>query len=278
MAEPGAVYWRDLAVVSRAEVWMELLLPLPWLAIALLCGALDFMAGLVAATLVVFMIGVRLNHGAVHRTLGLSDRASDVLMVMVSVVLGGATHALAHTHRIHHMRCLADDDLEGRAASYGFWQALWRSPLYPLKIHAAALRDGGFTLRCWIAGELIAVLLVQAAVWALFDVAALRVASLTLLVANAAVPMVGIWAVHRGCHGTAHMARTSRSPRLDGLVAHMFQHEEHHRYPAVPTRHLDELTRRIDAAHGISIGPRVIDTSTLLWFRSQARPPTELLI
>lgn len=270
MAERGAVCWRDLAVVSRRDVWMELLLPLPWLAIAALCGALDLMAGLVAATLVVFMIGVRLNHGAVHRTLGLSERASDVLMVVVSVVLGGATHALAHTHRIHHLRCLADDDLEGRAASYGFWQALWRSPLYPLQIHAAALRDGDFSLRCWIAAELIAVLLVQTAVWALFDVAALRVVSLTLLFANAAVPMVGIWAVHRGCRGTAHVARTSRSPRLDWLVAHMFQHEEHHLYPAVPTRHLAELTRRIDAAHGMSTGPRVIDTSTLIRGPSQA--------
>lgn len=265
MAEPGTVRWCDLTVLSRRDVWVELLLPVPWLVIAALCGALDFGAGLVAATLVVFMIGVRLNHGAVHRTLGLSERTSDVLMVVISVVLGGATHALAHTHRIHHLRCLADDDLEGRAASYGFWQALWRSPLYPLKIHAAALRDGGPALRCWIAAELIAVLLVQTAVWAWSDVAALRLVSLTLLFANAAVPMVGIWAVHRGCRGTAHVARTSRSPWLDGLVAHMFQHEEHHRYPAVPTRRLAELTRRIDAAHGMSTGPRVIDTSNLLF-------------
>jgi fatty acid desaturase len=258
VAEHTAVPWRDLAVVSRRDALFELLLPLPWLAIAVLCGALGLMLGVVAATLVVFMIGVRLNHGAVHRTLGLSERGSDVVMLTISIVLGGATHALLHTHRIHHARCLAADDLEGRAASYGFWQALWRSPLYPLQIHAAALRDGSAALRCWIVAELIAIALVQAAVWLLLDEPALRVAALTLLAANAAVPMVGIWAVHRGCHGTAHAARTSRSPLLDVLVAHMFQHDEHHRYPGVPTRRLGELTRRIDAAQGLPTAPRVI--------------------
>jgi fatty acid desaturase len=180
-------------------------------------------------------------------------------MGIISVILGGATHAFAHTHRIHHRRCLAPDDLEGRAAAYGFWQALWRSPFYPLQLHAAALRQGDARLRSWIVGELLAVAAVQSAVWLLLDVPALQAASLTLLVANALVPMVGIWAVHRGCHGTPHVARTSRLPRLDRLVVHMFQHDEHHRFPQVPTRHLPELVRRLDAREAASPAPAVIE-------------------
>ena len=258
MAEQRAVHWQDLAVVSRRDTLAELLLPLPWLGVAVLSGMLGFDAGLVGATVVVFMIGVRLNHGAIHGSLGLSKRADDVLIAVIAVILGGATHVLAHTHRIHHRHCLADDDLEGRAAAYGFWQALWRSPIYPLRIHAAALRDGSFALRCWIVGELAVVALVQLTVWVLLDVHALRVASLTLFAANAVVPMVGIWAVHRGCHGTGHVARTSRSRALEVLVVSMFFHEEHHRYPSVPTRRLRELAQRIDAAHGLSTAPRVI--------------------
>ena len=250
MAEPLPLQWHDLAEVSRRDTLAELLLPLPWAAVAALSGGFGFTPGLVAGTVVVFMIGVRLNHGAIHGTLGLSKSADDVLIAAISVFLGGATHVLAHTHRIHHRRCLAEDDLEGRAAAYGFWQALWRSPLYPLRIHFAALRDGSRGLRCWIVGELAAVVLVQALVWGVFDSHALRVVSATLFIANGLVPMVGIWAVHRGCHGTAHAARTTRSRALELLAVSMLFHDEHHRFPSVPTRRLSELARRLDAAQG----------------------------
>lgn len=265
MAErDAAVQWRDLAVVGRRDALAELALPCPWIAAGLLSAILGFTPGIVVSTVVVFMIGVRLNHGAIHGTLGLSSAGHDILIAAISVVLGGATHVLAHTHRIHHRCCLADDDLEGRAASYGFWQALWRSPLYPLRIHVAALRDGGRVLRCWIVCELSAVVLVQAAIWWWLDVHALKVASLTLFVANGLVPMIGIWAVHRGCHGTAHMARTSRSRALNSLVVSMFFHDEHHRYPMVPTRRLAELARRIDASHGLPRAPGLLGSSAPL--------------
>jgi sorbitol-specific phosphotransferase system component IIBC len=78
VAEPGAVVWRDLVRLSRRETLAELCLPVPWLALGLLSGALDFTPGVVVACLVVTMVGVRLNHGAVHQSLGLSSFANNV--------------------------------------------------------------------------------------------------------------------------------------------------------------------------------------------------------
>jgi fatty acid desaturase len=52
--------------------------------------------------------------------------------------------------------------------------------------------------------------------------------------------------VHHGCQ--AHEpGRTQRGRWLNLISYSMFFHAEHHLFPAVPTAHLAELARRIDA-------------------------------
>lgn len=75
------------------------------------------------------MTGLRVTHGAFHRTLGLRGRGNDAVMFVLSVLLGGAMHAIECTHRHHHRACLEADDVEGRIAHLGFWRALLHSPL-----------------------------------------------------------------------------------------------------------------------------------------------------
>ena len=242
------IAWRDLVPMRRRDTLRELALPLPWLAAALLAAAQGWTWPAVAATFVLFMTGLRVTHGAFHRALGLRGRGNDAVMFVLSVLLGGAMHAIECTHRHHHRACLDADDVEGRIAHLGVWRALLHSPLYPFHIHAFALRHGSRRQRGWVRAELAAVVALQVLVWGVFDNAALQTITLALLFANASAAMVGIWAVHRACDAAGFNARSSRSRVLDACVAGMFHHLEHHLYPAVPTRRLAVLAQRFDAA------------------------------
>lgn len=242
-----SIRWRDLVALSPAQRAAELLQPLPWLALALgLAHARWTFAALVASALF-FTAGLRLTHDLYHRNLGLGRRSSDRLLFLLSVLLGGALHAIEHTHLHHHRHCLAEDDLEGQIGKLGFWAALWHSPVYPLLIHIHALRRGSPRQRRWIQVELGAIAASQAMIWSSGSTA-LQTVSIALLLANAAVPMVGIWSVQRGCEHSHDRARSQRQRWLDGPTFNMLYHLEHHLYPGVPARHLPQLARRLDAA------------------------------
>lgn len=255
MAESTELHWRDLRVLSRIQRAAELLLPLPWLLLALAAAGAGWRWTAFAATALFFTAGLRLTHDLYHRNLGLDRRSTDWLLFGLSVLLGGALHAIEYTHLQHHRRCLAEDDLEGRIGHLGFWQALWRSPLYPVLIHLHTLRHGSRRQRHWIKVELAAVALAQALIWTSAN-SALQSLSLALLLANAAVPMVGIWSVHRDTARQQHRARSIRWPWLDGPTFNMLYHQEHHRFPAVPACRLPELARRIDALERPSLAPK----------------------
>lgn len=254
MAERIELQWRDLRSLSPARRAAELLLPLPWLLLALAAAGTGWTWAAFAATALFFTAGLRLTHDLYHRNLGLGRRSSDWLLFGLSVLLGGALHAIEYTHLQHHRHCLAEDDLEGRIGHLGFWQALWRSPVYPVLIHLHTLRHGSRRQRHWIKVELVAVTLVQALIWTSAGTA-LQDVSLALLLANAAVPMVGIWSVHRDTAQQRHRSRSIRRRWLDGPTFNMLYHQEHHRFPAVPACRLPELARRIDALERPSPAP-----------------------
>lgn len=246
MAEATTQHWRDLATLTPAQRAAELLLPLPWLLLALVLAQQNWRAASAAATALFFTAGLRLTHDCYHRNLGLSPANGDRLLFLLSVLLGGALHAIEHTHLHHHRHCLAEDDLEGRISHLGLAAAVLRSPLYPLQIHWHTWRRGTPRQRRWMRRELLAIALVQALIWSSGS-AALQWIALCLLFANAAVPLVGIWSVHRGCAQDAGRARSSRNALLARLSFNMLYHHEHHRYPSVPARHLGELARRLAA-------------------------------
>ena len=255
----STVEWRDLVALTRREVWVELTLPLPWLLFAIVAGHAGQHSLLVVATLVMFMMGLRVTHNAFHRNLGISRRAGDLVMFGLSVLLGGSMHAIRYTHLRHHHDCLGKEDVEGHIAHLDFFNAVVRSPLYPLQIHWVALRDGSAREKRWIALELAAAALLHTAIW-LGDSSTLKLMVLSLYFANASAPMVGIWAVHRSCEKGLFGARTSRSPVLNALTVSLFNHLEHHLYPAVPTCHLPMLATRLDAHwQGRHLPPDVLE-------------------
>jgi fatty acid desaturase len=242
------IAWRDLVALSRFETLRELALPLPWLVLAIVFAFRQHTVLAIVCTFVLFMTGLRVTHGAFHRSLGLSARGDDAVMFVLSALLGGSMHAIEHTHLAHHRDPLGRDDVEGHIAHRSFLHALISSPLYPWQIHAASLRRGDARTRRWVRRELIVAFALIAAVWSIELLAPLRTITFALMFANASAAMVGIWAVHHGCEHEGFIARTSRWPWLDRLAAHMFLHLEHHLYPAVPTCHLPMLVKRFDAA------------------------------
>ena len=243
----AGIEWRDLVALRPREVAAELALPLVGLAGVWLAGRAGGGVALALATAAMFTAGLRVAHAGFHRALGLGARATDVVLFALSLLLGGAAHAIEVTHLRHHRDCLAADDVEGRLAAHGFGRALLASARYPIEIHASALVHGSRRQRRWIGAELAGIALVQAWIWTQGG-ATVRAMALWLLVANAMAPMPGIWLVHRGCHhGDARIARSARAAWLVRLTLSMFHHAEHHAFPAVPTRRLRELARRFDA-------------------------------
>ncbi|MGP9712833.1 fatty acid desaturase, partial [Psychrobacter sp. AOP29-E1-7] len=69
---------------------------------------------------------------------------------------------------------------------------------------------------------------------------------LTMMLANASVGIIAVWGVHHDCDET--IARTERNPVVNLLTFNLLYHVEHHLFPAVPSNHLPELAKRLDAA------------------------------
>jgi fatty acid desaturase len=230
-ARNSQVEWRDLLALSHREILVELLMPLLALAAALIAGAVRCWPLLVLASAMMFMFGLRVSHGAFHRSLGLRKGGNDAVMFVLSALLGGSMHAIEVTHRRHHRDCLADDDVEGHIASHGFWRALLESPRYPLAIHLQAWRHGTQGQRHWIATELIVAALVQGLIWR-SGIGALKGIALTLYAANALAAMPGIWLVHRGCRHR----RLRHRPQYPIAPGHMAErrHVPSCRAPRIP--------------------------------------------
>lgn len=236
------VCWQDLAQLSRRERLAELGMPLPWLLLAVGLALSDCPIAAVLAVMPFFTAALRLSHDTFHGNLGLRRAQADRLLFVLSLLLGGALHAIEYTHLRHHRRCLADDDTEGRLAHHGFGAALLRSPAYPLLIHIETLRHGDARQRRWVRRELAGVGAVQALIWSSGSTA-LQILAVALIAANALVPMIGIWSVHRAG------AAARRHPRwLQSLSFNMLYHDAHHRHPRVPARHLPELAQRLETA------------------------------
>lgn len=237
---PLPLLWCDLCAPRLRDQLLELLRPLGLYLSA--CLAAFYGIGWLCWGFLLFahIAALRIAHGAVHRSLGLPKGANRAVMVSVSALLGTSCQALEFTHKIHHARCGAPDDLEGQLAHCSFFKACLISPTYHLRVIRAAWRNGGalwrgrimVDLACAVIAHLsLALWLEERVVWLWFG----------LLVLNSASGVLAVWLFHRGELGT----RSARLAWLNWLAMGMLYHAEHHRYPAVPTARLGELAVRM---------------------------------
>src|SRR5207249_451875 len=148
------VAWRDLVALTPAEVMRELALPVPWLAASLAAAAGGLYPVALAFSFVFFLAGLRIVHGACHYALGLSRRATEWVLFVLSLLMLGSMHAVRWNHLRHHRHCLAADDIEAMGARGSALGALLLGPRFPLRLHRAALAGAQGAKRGWMIAEL----------------------------------------------------------------------------------------------------------------------------
>lgn len=242
------VVWTDLVRVSRAEVAVELLLGVPWLAASLWLAGRGWYVAAMPFSFMFFLAGLRQGHNAFHHTVGVGRRACDGILAGLSVLMLGSMHAVKFNHLRHHAHCMSEQDVEGASAKLPAWRALLGGPLFPLKLHAAALRGSRGRQRAWVIGELAANVLWVAVVFGLLHVPALRYHVIVMAIGQCMTAFFAVWTVHHDCDDSHFIARTLRDRLKNFASMSMFYHVEHHLFPQVPTCHLWRLARRLDEA------------------------------
>jgi fatty acid desaturase len=241
-----AVPWQDLVGLRRREIAHELVLSLPWLIASLLAAQRALYPLALIASFMFFLTGLRQVHNAYHYALGLSRAVTEWVMFALSVLMLGSMHAIKVNHLRHHRHCLGADDIEAMSARMPAWRALLLGPWFPLRLHHKALQIASARQRRWIALELVANLLWIALVFVVLDIRALQYHVIAMALGQCLTGFFAVWTVHHDCADAIFPARTIRHPLKARLTYSMFYHVEHHLFPAVPTRHLPVLARRLD--------------------------------
>ena len=244
--------WQDLIAYKPWEAVKELLLPVPWFVMAMWASSNQWYWLTLFVSAYFFLACLRVSHNAFHYGLGLSRRATDFVMLLLSIFMMTSMRATQYTHMQHHRHCLGEKDIEGNIAQQGFFEMLFNAPLFTIKLHIAALRNAKPEKQFWIKVELLLNILWMSAVWFWWDIDALKIHTVLMLLSHAISPLFTVWSVHHDCEFESgkneHNSRTLRSKWLSLLAYNMFFHLEHHDYPAVPTCHLPELAKRLDQA------------------------------
>jgi len=241
------VAWRDLVVLTPAEVARELVLRLPWLAISLGAAACGLYPVALAFSFVFFLAGLRIVHGACHYAIGLPRRATEIVLFVLSLVMLGSMHAVQWNHLRHHRHCLATDDIEAMGARGSAWRAILLGPLFPLRLHRAALAGAPRRARRWMLAELVGNLAVVGLVAGVLPERVLLYHLSAMAVGQCLTALFAVWTVHHDCADAVPPARTIRHPIRRIVTFNMFFHMEHHLFPQIPTAHLPVLARRLDA-------------------------------
>jgi fatty acid desaturase len=242
------VEWRDLMPLRRGEVVREMLLPLPWLGGSLIAAAAESYAIALLCSFVFFLAGLRIVHGGFHQAIGLSRRGTRLVLFTYSLLMLGSMHAVRWNHLRHHRHCLAPEDIEAMGARRSALGAVLLGPLFPVRLHRAALASARPNERRWIKAELFGNALVVAMAIAMFAQPVLLYHGLAMAAGQCLTAFFAVWTVHHDVAGRAPAARTMRNILRSSLTLHMFMHVEHHLFPQVPTPHLPILARRLDAA------------------------------
>ena len=246
------VEWQDLCQLRGLEVAYEVAIYLPWLLASWLFAYWAFSWNLLwlpaalASSFMFFLCGLRQVHNAFHYAVGVSPRAHEWLMFVLSPLMMSAMHAVQWNHLRHHRHCMDEDDVEAMSARMPGWKALITGPQFPVRLHHAALTLAKPRIRRWIWAELAAIAAMVVLAFGVQGEAWLRYHVIAMTVGQCFSAFFAVWTVHHDCDRTHFIARTLRNDVKSFVSYNMFYHVEHHLFPAVPTCHLPELSKRLD--------------------------------
>lgn len=246
------VEWQDLCNLRGLEVAYEVAIYVPWLLASWLFAYWAFSWNLLwlpaalGASFMFFLCGLRQVHNAFHYAVGVSPRAHEWLMFVLSPLMMSAMHAVQWNHLRHHRHCMDEDDVEAMSARMPGWKALITGPQFPVRLHHAALTLAKPRTRRWIGLELAAIAGMVVLAFGVLDEAWLRYHVIAMTTGQCFSAFFAVWTVHHDCDRTHFIARTLRNDVKSFVSYNMFYHVEHHLFPAVPTCHLPELSKRLD--------------------------------
>lgn len=189
-----------------------------------------------------------ISHDLVHRTLRLPAWLNETLLCVIELISFRSGHAYRASHLHHHARFPHDDDPEGRAARYSWWQALLCGLITQPQLWWRAVRSSRGNTRRWALAEGAAIAgLILFAIWAMrYTVVPAAYAGL-IIAGSWIFPFVTSYLPHnaRGAD-PLHQTRLFRGRVLSCIAFDHLYHLEHHLYPQVPHHRWPELARRLD--------------------------------
>lgn len=253
----NAVQWQDLRSLTRGQIAYNVILPYPFLLLSWWFASQSWYVLACGASYLFFAAAFRQAHDGYHHSLGIGKRTTTAILLLLSVLLMTSLHSIRATHMEHHRNPLGDSDIEGSLAKVSWWQAVLGGVTYRLSIYRQGLRLSGRRNQriAYLEFGLIALVIVTTLVLSVFPIAVPAIAIsaqvliyhiLTMMLANASVGIIAVWGVHHDCDET--VARTERNLLVNLLTFNLLYHVEHHLFPAVPSNHLPELAKRLDAA------------------------------
>lgn len=204
--------------------------------------ALGALAGLM------FITYVSTSHDLVHRTLGWSRPANEILLAVIELLVLRSGHAFRITHLHHHRRFPASDDVEGAAAQMPLWRALIEGIGQQPRLFFWAWNRARSYERRWLLFEAIGCTGLTAGSclalrWSVVPFVYVAV----VIISSWLYPVATVWIPHnregKDAFGQTHAVRGRFVPAL--LLQHTY-HLEHHLYPSVPSFNWQELSQRLD--------------------------------
>jgi len=252
----NAVKWQDLRSLTRGQIAYNVILPYPFLLLSWWFASQSWYVLACGASYLFFAAAFRQAHDGYHHSLGTGKRTTTGILLLLSVLLITSLHSIRATHMEHHRNPLGDSDIEGSLAKVSWWQAMLGGVTYRLSIYRQGLRLSSRRNQriAYLEFGLIALVIATALVLSVFPIAVPAIAMsaqvlmyhiLTMMLANASVGIIAVWGVHHDCDET--VASTERNLLVNFLTFNLLYHVEHHLFPAVPSNHLPQLAKRLDA-------------------------------
>lgn len=196
----------------------------------------------------IFVAVVTVTHDVVHRTLGMSERRSDVCLFLLGLVLLESGHAYRMTHRQHHRLFPSPEDPEGYPANLSLLGAVLYGPVFLVRLWFWSFARASRAGRCWLLAEAAAPLTavtVGALAWSVAP--GVLVYAVLAIVGSWVYPLLTVYLPHHD-YGDEPLTqtRTLRGRVIPAIFLELTYHLEHHLYPQVPSHNLPELARRLD--------------------------------
>ena len=186
-------------------------------------------------------------HDAMHRSLNISKRAHDFVLLTSGLLLLKNGHGLQVTHLRHHGRCLKDDDPEGVCATWPFYRVMLEGPFHIFTMRFYALRRASHTMRFQVT-ETVATVGLLVLVVALYVWGGSWVGVVYWAVAASLSATIPIWAAylpHRLAPEHPAVRSAGRIAQIWTPVLSSFAyHHLHHAQPKIPTALLCVAAKR----------------------------------